>query len=257
MAGYAFKDEERTDIVFARYLTKRDKGIKYFCPNEKCNAKMFLWSLEGESKPFFRSYGKPGHIEHCPYGSENEYNPEKSEEEGFDSVNAIKDMMELELIKKVTKPKNEIFGKETSEKEIIPHTIKQIYDMCKFYDCNEEFNHQRIGQILVDKRSIYMYPKGVFGFRLIEAKCKKQLYKDKSIFLISSLSGDEYEFELRFTNDLLFREIRDLLFANQDKVIVVAGKWEKSGVYNRFFTQFNNKKQIKILKQKIQYKCIE
>lgn len=251
MAMYVFKDNEKIKKVFARDLTKRDKELRYYCPNKKCSAKMYLWSLEGESRPFFRSAGEPGHIDHCPYGTDNKFVPENNCENGFDSDSAISDMMNPTINKASGNSDGNGHGENDSVKEVIPHTIKQIYDMCKYFDCDAEFNHKKIGQILVDDRSIYMYPNGVFGLRLVEAKCRSYLYEDKSIFLVSTIIREEYEFELKCSDDLLFRSIRDLLYANRDNVIVVAGQWEKSGVYNRFSTQFNSKKQIKVLKQKI------
>lgn len=251
MSMYAFKDEARTEKIFAKNATERDKEFRYYCPNQKCNARMFLWSLEGESRTFFRSAGKPGHVEHCSYGSENKYNPEKTKEEGFYSDSAISKLLIPTLKQKIEKTDNQESRKNNSEGETIPHTISQIYDMCKSYDCKDTFNNHEIGQILVDDRSIYMYPKGVYGYRLIETKCRKRLYQDKSLFFVSLVSGNEYEFELRCKDNELFSEIRDLLFHNQDKVIVLAGYWEKSGVFNRFATTFNSKRQIKVLKQKI------
>lgn len=67
----------------------------------------------------------------------------------------------------------------------MPHTILQIYDMCKAHYCEDTFNLQQIGQILLDSRSVYMYPKGVFGYRIIEAKCRAHLYDhdDENIYL--------------------------------------------------------------------------
>lgn len=251
MAMYVFKDEARKEKVIARNTTKRNKEFRYYCPNLRCNARMFLWSLEGESKPFFRSVGKPGHVEYCPYGSENKYNPEKVKEEGFDSADAIRNMMAATISKRTSKIEKKEYRKNDSAEERVPHTINQIYDMCKSYDCRDTFNDQKIGQILVDDRSIYMYPKGVYGYRLIEAKCRKYFYENNNFFLVSSVNGEEYQFELKCIDDSLFVEIKDLLFANQDKIIVVAGLWEKSGVYNRFSTIFNSKRQIKITKQKI------
>lgn len=52
MAMYAYKDKDRTTRVLAKDTTERDKGIRYYCPNLKCRAKMFIRSCDGESKSF-------------------------------------------------------------------------------------------------------------------------------------------------------------------------------------------------------------
>lgn len=53
---------------------------------------------------------------------------------------------------------------------------KVISDKSKDY-CKDTFNNQVIGKILVDDRSIFMYPKGIYGSRFIEAKCRENYMK--------------------------------------------------------------------------------
>lgn len=142
--------------------------------------------------------------------------------------------------------------KEKTDKENIPHTIKQIYDMCKSYDCNTIFNNQTIGQILIDCRSIYMFSRGIFGYRVIEAKCKKFLYNNqREIFLETPIYNKKYSLTLYFENGELFTEIRKLLYDNRENVIIVAGKWEKTEKFNCFGTKIMSKRQIKVTKQLI------
>ena len=154
MAMYAYKDKDRTTRVLAKDTTERDKGIRYYCPNLKCRAKMFIRSCDGESKSFFAASGNPGHIEHCPYGSENTYNPEKTKEEGFNSDDAISNLMKVTWQKKVSETKAKKAVGDVSEGAVVPHTILQIYDMCKAHYCEDTFNLQQIGQILLDSRSV-------------------------------------------------------------------------------------------------------
>ncbi|GAA0377311.1 hypothetical protein GCM10008933_05760 [Paenibacillus motobuensis] len=59
---------------------------------------------------------------------------------------------------------------KTGESDSKPlRTTRQIYDMCKSYPCSHSYNNLVIGQMLLDDRSEYMYPKGVFGNRVIES----------------------------------------------------------------------------------------
>lgn len=143
------------------------------------------------------------------------------------------------------KPKGD--GPEVEE--VVPHTIKQIYDMCKAHDSRDTFNGQTVGQILVDYRSIYMYPRGVFGYRIIEAKCLAHLYDDINIYLETPIDDVKYKLKLHFTDKKLFKEIRDLLYNNRNHIIAIAGKWESSEEYNCFITEFTSKRQIKVMKQ--------
>lgn len=253
MAMYAYKDKDRTTRVLAKDTTERDKGIRYYCPNLKCRAKMFIRSCDGESKSFFAASGNPGHIEHCPYGSENTYNPEKTKEEGFNSDDAISNLMKVTLQKKVSETNAKKAVGDVSEGAVVPHTILQIYDMCKAHYCEDTFNLQQIGQILLDSRSVYMYPKGVFGYRIIEAKCRAHLYDhdDENIYLETPIDNVKYQLKLHFEDVKLFKRLRKLFFDNKNHVIIIAGKWEKSGVYNCFVTEVFSTRQIKVLKQEL------
>lgn len=251
MSMYAYKDAARAIRVLAKETTERDKGIRYYCPNSKCGARMFIRSYDGESKSVFASSGNPGHMEHCPYGSENAFNPEKTKEDGFNSDDAISNLMTVSLKKKVSKTNTKQVAGGASEEAVVPHTILQIYDMCKAHYCKDTFNGQTIGQILLDSRSVYMYPKGVFGYRIIEAKCRAYLYDNENIYLETPIDNVKYHLKLHFEDRELFKRMKRLLFNNQNHVIIIAGKWESSGGCNCFVTEVVSDRQIKVLKREL------
>lgn len=96
-----------------------------------------------------------------------------------------------------------------------------------------------------------MYPKGVFGWRLIEGKCKRPYFYDsikKEILLIISADGEEYTFVLKFDDENLFKELKNDIYPNREYLIVVAGNWRSSGSFNVFCTTFLSKKQLAIIK---------
>ena len=160
MSQYAFVDEARTEEIWAENATTKNKGISYYCPNPNCGTKMFIRNVDGERKAHFRSSGRPGHIQYCPYGSDNGYNPNNTTEEGFDADDIIGRMMTTEQRRQ--NPRVEREGQGMGEAaDNVPHTIRQVYDMCKAHSCRDMFNGQTIGQILVDSRSIYMFPRGI------------------------------------------------------------------------------------------------
>lgn len=123
--------------------------------------------------------------------------------------------------------------------------------MCKAHDCSDTYNGITIGKMLLDYRSIYMYPKGVFGWRIIEAKCKKPYFYDtekKELSLFVSTAAYEYTFILKFENKELYKEIKNLLFSNRNNFIIVAGQWSSSGFIIKFCTTISSKKQLAIIK---------
>ena len=250
MSMYAYRDVNRTKRVLAKETTERDKGVRHYCPNLKCGARMFVRSYDGESKSFFAASGNPGHIEHCPYGSENRYNPEKTKEEGFDSDDAIRNLMAVTSQKKVCKTDTKRLVGGVSEGGVIPHTILQIYDMCKAHHYKDTFNGQTIGHILLDSRSVDMYQNGVLGYRVIEAKCRAYLYDHENVYLETPIDKVKYNLKLHFEDRALYKRLENVLYNNKEHVIVIAGKWKSTGdVW--FATEVVSDRQIKVLKQKL------
>lgn len=96
-----------------------------------------------------------------------------------------------------------------------------------------------------------MYPKGVFGYRIIEAKCRAHLYDVENIYLESPIDNVKYQLKLHFEDTGLYKQLRQSLFNNQNHIITIAGKWKKSEVYNCFVTEVVSNRQIKILKQEL------
>ena len=69
-----------------------------------------------------------------------------------------------------------------------------------------------------------------------------------TVYLSAPINSGKYSFILQFTDEILYRTIRDEIYNNRDKIIIVAGKWEASGVYNSFVAEVISKKQIAIIK---------
>ena len=47
MAMYVYKDKERNEKLYANNASKEDKGIRFYCPNPKCDAHMYICSVDG------------------------------------------------------------------------------------------------------------------------------------------------------------------------------------------------------------------
>ncbi|WP_156177877.1 hypothetical protein [Bacillus sp. SA1-12] len=130
-------------------------------------------------------------------------------------------------------------------------TIRRIYSMCKNCDYSDTYNGLTIGKMLLDNRSIHMYPKGVFGWRIIEAKPKRPHFYNSTkmeISLFASTIGEEYTFILNFDDEVLFKKIKNDIFPNRESLIVVAGQWISSGTFNVFYIKFSSNKQLAIIK---------
>ncbi len=59
--------------------------------------------------------------------------------------------------------------------------------MCKQFPPNYSYGNEKIGRMILDDRTAYWYPKGVFGFKIIESCVKGRFYdNDKNeIYLVA------------------------------------------------------------------------
>jgi hypothetical protein len=89
MAMYAFRDEEKTDKVYAADFLKEHLPTLYFCPDEKCAARMQLCEREGVSRAYFRALPKHPHRTGCPFAASDNFHPEKHNERAFDFDSAM------------------------------------------------------------------------------------------------------------------------------------------------------------------------
>lgn len=248
MSMYAYKDNKRSILVYAQSALKQDRDNWYYCPNPKCNAKMYLCGVEGESTAYFSANRKgAGHIEGCVYFASNTFNPNNIDESSFNFQTFFENILSLSVPTVKMKYSN---SHKTGDSSLKPlRTLRQIYDMCKSYECTHKYNNQEIKKMLLDDRSEYFYTRGVFGNRIIEAKAKNgEFYNPKKLELyLVAPSSKKYTFILKVPNEKLFRKLSGILFNNRDKFVVVAGKWEPSDKSNVFKANVNSEKQIKIV----------
>ena len=129
-------------------------------------------------------------------------------------------------------------------------TIRQVYDMCKTYKCSDTYNNIKIGQMLIVDRSIFMYPRGIFGYRLVEAKVKSGCYYDnnaQTIILHTPINDNKYQLLLKIIDKGLFNKVRNEFFNNRDKIILISGNWQASKTFNMFYAEVTSKKQYHVI----------
>lgn len=249
MSNYVFKDKNRTIKLFAKDAIRENKDTRFYCPNPNCDAHMYICNVEGVSSAYFSANHKNyPHEDKCPFKALNRFKSDDYDEILFNFESALEAL--------ACSTKKDIRGLETTSEHGTGdsrrkplRTIRQIYDMCKSFDINDTYNEIKIGKMIVDDRSSYMYPKGVFGYKLIEGKVKGYFYNSQKleIKILAPITSEKYSFILRFRDEKLFKEIEKAIFENREKMIVVSGNWKSTDKYNYFFTDIISKKQIAII----------
>ena len=250
MANYAYRDKERRQIILANEALEEDRNKSFYCPNPRCNSKLFICAVDGSRKAYFRATKSAyKHIDNCPYANSSVTFDEKIfNQSNFSFENAIQNL----LVENNSKPVMSD-SKSTSCGEHINHTlitIRQIYSMCKQFPPNYSYGNEKIGKMILDDRTEYWYPKGVFGFKIIESCVKGRFYdNDKNeIYLVAPIANPNYHFILSIPDINLYRKIRNMVFENKDKFIIVAGQWNSSKADGRTIKSIiHSNKQITII----------
>lgn len=252
MSNIAFIDKERTRRITAEEATKCNVGTRYYCLNNRCDAHLFVCSVNGMNKAHFRaSLKEHKHIDKCPYASQQlrDFDINEYEENLFDFNRIIEAMFQNENQVNVycqnQNRNNEINDEREKVKKI--NTILQLYAMCKSKNIRDKYGEFEIFKMLVDERSLFFYTKGIYGYKVIECNVKKYFYNSekKEIYLFI----DNYNLVLEFEDKALFENVKGSLYSNRDRLIIVAGNWQKQNCKNNtFYTKIITKKQMHILK---------
>lgn len=248
MANYVYKDVHRKKVVYTNEARKSNKRIRYYCPNENCTAHMYRRDRHGIQMSYFSAIPKHPHIGGCPYGERIDFNPSNYDESKFDFQTILTNL--TTSTNKQNKRNRESSSKKRNNILTTPRTIGQIYNLCKSFHHEHAYNGIEIWRMLIDDRSIGMYSKGISGFRIIEAKCKKPMFYNTSsseIKLITSILGNEYNLILKFEDISLFKTIKNKIYPNRDRVIVVAAEWKSTETGSIYQATFSNQRQLKII----------
>lgn len=247
MSSYAYRKIERTNdsLVFAEEATFKDRGIPHYCPNPDCPGLLFLCNTDNpDIKPYFRATLKEHrHAPNCSYAVIS-FNAEDHNESKFDFERATSRVMRPS--RSGYENEAERKEKESDQKDLPPHTIKQIYSMAKNYPIDHIYNGISIWRILADERTRKIYHKGIYRTCLVEAKFAGFIKEQKVIRLKYYINNIKFHYlRLNFLDEAVFNEIiSEILVFYQSSPIVIWGKWKMKD--NHFATDVYSKSQIYI-----------
>ena len=91
MSAYAYRDRNRTEVIYASEAMTENIDTLFFCPNKDCNAHLHICAVDGSRKAYFRATHKQfPHIDNCPFASSaNHFDSDKFNEEAFSFDDAI------------------------------------------------------------------------------------------------------------------------------------------------------------------------
>jgi hypothetical protein len=236
MSKFAFRDKERTQKVYADSLNIKDINTRFYCPNPECSA---LLTLKANSSiagipPYFSNLPSTPHIANC-FCHKNNFS--------FDDREYEEVLFNFEEIVNEYTTNNIINIDRRLE------TMSAIFYMCKTRNINDTYNQIKIWKILVDNRANHIYSKGIIGPHIIECYFSYYSNDDLTIYLkypINNSLSNKYNVGISFTDEELFKEIRNKLFNNDKKKypVLVIGNWEYDSKNNLAQTSINSSFQI-------------
>ena len=257
MEDIAFRDLARTIKIKAEDAANENLDNFYYCPNDLCNARLYVCSAHGAVPPYFRAILKDyPHCENCSFSNTgSNFKISDYTENNFDFNNAIANIMALEINNQNehrNQTKNNTNANTNGTSKRLLKSLNQIYLMCKSFSPNESFAGIHIKDMLLDGRTKEHYVDKLGGTFIIEAINKSILYDPNKLelYLTAPIRSKEFDIVLDFEDTKLFWDCENKLFKNKNKVVVLAGNWTRASINDPFRCNITNKKQIYLTRQK-------
>lgn len=233
MISYAFRTSEREEDKAVRAIdcTGKEKGVRFFCPNDDCDAHMFICNLDNpDIKPYFRATTKlHPHVDSCQF-AKLKFKLEDYFEEGFDFDRATERVMKPSRTGQETPERTTTYN--IDKKKLPPHTIKQIYELAKSNNLDYSYNSFKMWQLLADKRSAHIYHKGLFRSCLVEATFAGYKADRKFIRMKYFLNDSDCHYiRLYFNDEEVFNKCVDKILEARPSPVIVWGEWKSIDYY--------------------------
>lgn len=255
MSFHAYKNKERTELIYAVDCTINDVGVRFYCENPECDAHLYIKALRSELSTHFSATNNHPHSSSCstipPFSFVNH------SEELFNYDDVINNI--LCATNSVSKKSNYKHNKST-ESKIYKTSISKLgslFNACKNIKHTGTYNEYPIWKILFDCRCNYILTKGISGKHIVE--CSFYRYDNNFIYFkyptINTLPN-QYILKLNFPNKVLYNEILKKVFNTYKSLpIAIAGDWKRE-YGNLYYSDFQSGKQIYFPKSQI-YKAIK
>lgn len=246
MTSFAYKDKDRKIKVVAADLGGFD-STRYYCPNPKCNAEMYLCVNNGSNISYFSANRKRyGHITNCWAAANKNFDKDDYDESRF-SFNDLMSSLLQNSNQNVTHSnrinnQNNTNNHNPNATKVI-RSVRNLYLMCKSLSPSDQYNNYEVENMLVDDRVKGKYANGFNGNKLVECAIPNYFYNrdEGKLFLEYEDFGIILNFEDR---DLLNQFIKKIFsLKTKNKVAIVAGNWTNNG-NQEVDTMIENEKQI-------------
>lgn len=227
MADHAYRDSNRTQIIYAEDCTIEDKEKLFYCHNTKCSGKVYLKGYQTSVTPHFYSKNHQGWCK----STKLKFDATEYEENLFNLESVFMNLLNKKYNKQSTKSSISAFAKGDGKTRSLSK-MAQIYRMCKSLSYNDEYNDIKVWRILMDDRCNHILARGIYGIHMIECAFYRFDSNRLQLFFKYPLNQNlknRYTVRLDFSNQDEYYSIKKKVFENKGLPIVIFGDWKLWG----------------------------
>lgn len=258
MPNYAFKDKNRTKIIYADSNDIMNyKQVRCYCRNPNCNAHMYIYNPEHPNKAFFKASGVPPHNGACGIALSN-FKKTKYNESEFrfpDNFLYLLDAEDRNENVNINVNRNVNADSATNADSVIIkpiRTLKELYNMLINTGIDDTYNNYHIRDIIADERTVDIYNNGIVGMKLVE--CNFYRYDENRIIMNYPLYTPNNvlnHIELRFNDKSpLFNKVLNCVKGKKhDGVVIVFGNFIYDNENQISYVNITSLNQIAVIKK--------
>lgn len=220
-------DPERTIPIYPDSPNIQDYvGKALYCSNPQCRARMFIRKADKPDEAYFQASGKPPHIGDCGMSGTKEFKTGEYNEEAFHYLDALQNLEIPSVHNGPTAPNcppNEP-NPEITAGPMVLHTLKQIHTMASHMAPEDSYGDISIKDLLVDRRTLSYYAKGLNGYKIVECKLHRYINSNSEHSVVMNYSLDNTEplfVKLNFEDKSLFQTLLPVLFCSKSAALAV------------------------------------
>lgn len=228
MATYAYRDQERTQKVYAKDCTIVDIGTRFYCENKECDAYLVLRAYRSVLAPHFAATKVHPHTGWCRH-EPPKFSPTNYDETMFNYSDVMDKIISCPM-KKTTNSIAKRTAHQGDGKRRSIRNLPQLYSMCKSVDHKDTYNDFVIWKILFDCRCNYILTKGIAGKHIIEctfSSYNNELQTLRFNYPVDARLSNKYKLNVQINDRELYFRLKNKVYNYENRVIVIAGDWHK------------------------------
>lgn len=236
------------DTIEAKDINASEINNNFFCPCCNCIFRYRSYASNQKAAHFFKLKSSNHDSECCfPFADSIQGDVSWESANGFDIDLFFKDIVNTDtrIGKGSTYSNNGTANNSTCHLS----SVRLLYKFCMHHNNNSQLGNVKVQDVLVARKTAYLYTRYIRGIRLVECKYRRYDSTSKSIFLSYPFSHfcSSYQINIRidFSSTDLYMSTRYTLFNNPTKTVLILSNWKTENFVA--YCTISNKHQIVLI----------